>query len=78
MVVVLVVVVGGGRCMVPCPCAVSLLCAVLLASGVQQTDNGRCRTVVHLNVPLIIRLPRRVVADLVLASCYKAIRAQRL
>ena len=68
----------GVRFICPCPCAVSLLSAVLLANGEQQTDNGRRRTVVHWNVPLIIRLPRRVIADLVLASCYKAIRAQRL
>ena len=46
---------GGGeqgvRFICPCPCAVSLLCAVLLANGEQQTDNGRRRTVVHWNVP---------------------------
>ena len=68
---------GGGeqgvRFICPYPCAVSLLCAVLLANGVQLTDNGRRRT-----VPLIIRLPRRVIADHVLASRYKAIRARRL
>ena len=58
----------GVRFICPCPCAVSLLSAVLLAHGEQQTDNGRRRTVVHWNVPLIIRLPRRVIADLVLAS----------
>ena len=65
---------GGGqgvRFICPCPCAVSLLCDVLLAvNGEQQTDNGRRRTVVHWNVALIIRLPRRVIADLVLASWY--------
>ena len=59
----------GVRFICLCPCAVSLLCAVLLANGEQQTDNGRRRTVVHWNLPLIIRLPRRVIADLVLASC---------
>ena len=69
---------GGGGGARPCPCTVSLLCVVLLANGVQQTDNGRRRTVVHRNVPLIIRLPRCVIANLVLASCYKAIRARRL
>ena len=67
---------GGTRCTVYS--AVSLLCAVLLANGEQQTDNGRRRTVVHWNVPLIIRLPRHVIVDLVLASCHKAIRARRL
>ena len=64
---------GGGeqdvRFICPCPCTVSLLCAVLLANGEQQMDNGRRRTVIHRNVPLIIRLPRRVIADHVLASC---------
>ena len=72
---------GGGqgvRFICPCPCAVSLLSAVFLANGEQQTDNGRRRTVVHWNVPLIIRLPRCIIADLVLALCYKAIRARRL
>ena len=38
---------GGGeqgvQFICPCPCAVSLLCAVLLANGEQQTDNGRRR-----------------------------------
>ena len=65
---------GGTRCTVYL--SMSLHCfSMLLANGV---DNGRCRTVVHWNVPLIIRLPRRVIANLVLASCYKAIRARRL
>ena len=45
---------GGGeqgvRIICPCPCAVSVLCAVLLANGEQQTDNGRRSTVVQWNV----------------------------
>ena len=40
-----------------------------------QTENNRPTMVdakLSYNVPLIIRLPRRVIADLVLASCYKS------
>ena len=69
---------GGNKVYVLSVHVPALLCAVLLANGEQLTDSGRRRTVVHWNVPLIIRLPRRVIADLVLASCYKAIRAQQL
>ena len=55
----------------------SLLCAVSLANGAQQTDNGRPRTVVHCNVPRKVHLTRRVIAGLLFALCYRAIRPRR-
>ena len=45
----------------------SALCRVA-CKQLQQTNSGRRKTVVHWNVPRISRLPRCVIADIVLAS----------
>jgi len=45
----------------------SALCRVA-CKQLQQINSGRRKTVVHWNVPQISRLPRCVIADIVLAS----------
>ena len=60
---------GGSWFICPCPCAVALLCAVSLANNYNRPTAVDAKlSVVHWNVPRISRLPRCVIADIVLAS----------
>ena len=60
---------GGSWFICPCPCAVALLCAMSLANNYNRPTAVDAKlSVVHWNVPRISRLPRCVIADIVLAS----------